>query len=112
MWLVDPKLLCRQHLLGEHLEIHMFVGILRCRSISIKGYLDGGLLQMDKLFDRHEELAIEMKRRGYNHKSPLDKKEVENLIRLWSSNGFVNVEENLKELRKRCLECKMENSFT
>ena len=28
-WKVNPKLLCRQHLLGNHLEVHMFVGTLR-----------------------------------------------------------------------------------
>ena len=28
MWMIDPKLLCRKHLLGEHLEIHMFVGTI------------------------------------------------------------------------------------
>jgi hypothetical protein len=25
MWMVDPRIMCRNHLLGEHAEIHMFV---------------------------------------------------------------------------------------
>ena len=26
MWGVDPKQMCRQHLLGEHVELHMQAG--------------------------------------------------------------------------------------
>ena len=29
MWMVDPQIMCRQHLLGEHTEMHMFVGTLK-----------------------------------------------------------------------------------
>ncbi len=28
MWMVDTKKLCRQHLLAEHSEMHMFAGAL------------------------------------------------------------------------------------
>ena len=28
-WMVDPRLLCRKHLLGEHVENHMFIGTLK-----------------------------------------------------------------------------------
>jgi hypothetical protein len=28
-WLVDPKKMCRQHLLGEHCEHHMMLGSIR-----------------------------------------------------------------------------------
>jgi len=26
MWMLNPKALCRKHLMGEHVEIHMLVG--------------------------------------------------------------------------------------
>ena len=32
LWMIDPKLLCTQHLLGEHLEIH------KHRHVFIKHY--------------------------------------------------------------------------
>jgi hypothetical protein len=28
MWMVPPKVMCRKHLLGEHVEIHMLAGSL------------------------------------------------------------------------------------
>jgi len=66
MWMVNPKIMCRQHLLGEHVEIHMFVGTLS-RGKSVKGYLEKGLLEVHNLYWRHEELVEEMKRRGTVH---------------------------------------------
>ena len=47
MWNVNPKTLCRKHLLGEHLEIHMFVGSIN-KKISMKGYLEKGFLESSK----------------------------------------------------------------
>jgi hypothetical protein len=71
MWMVNPKHMCRQHLLGEHRECHNFFGTL-CRHISIKGYLDKGELDPRLLIERHDELVREMLRRGWNHYSPID----------------------------------------
>lgn len=73
MWMIDPKIMCRQHLLGEHVEIHMFIATMR-RGKSVKGYLQKGLLEVHNLYARHEELVEEMNRRGYNHNSKVDKK--------------------------------------
>ena len=97
-WLVNPRLMCRKHLLGEHVEHHMFVGTLN-KGISIKGYLEKGLLETHSLIKRHNELVKEMKKRGFNHNSPLPKFQK---VR----KGKINVSENLKELRKRCEECR------
>ena len=60
MWMVNPKIMCRQHLLGEHVEIHMFVGTLS-RGKSVKGYLEKGLLEAHNLYWRHEEPVEEIK---------------------------------------------------
>lgn len=38
MWKVNPKNMCRQHLLGEHVECHMFVGAI-LKGISLSGYI-------------------------------------------------------------------------
>lgn len=70
MWLVDPKIMCRQHLLGEHVEMHMFAGTIE-RKMSIAGYLENNLLEPKLIRTRHDRLAKEMERRGFNHNSPL-----------------------------------------
>lgn len=98
-WMVDPKCLCRQHLLGEHNECHSFIGCIK-KGTSLKGYISKGLVEVDKIQKRHDELAEEMIRRGYNHKSPLD---CCNL--LWEE-GCVDSEQNIEELKRRCPECR------
>jgi hypothetical protein len=98
MWMVDPKTLCRNHLLGEHVECHMFVGTLN-KGASIKGYIDKGLLEIHNLKRRHSSLVSEMKRRGFLHNSPLPK--YKNKKR-----GRINIIENLDCLSERCSKCR------
>ena len=100
MWMVDPRILCRQHLLGEHVEIHMFIGAFN-REKSVEGYLQKGLLEVHNLASRHNELVEEMKRRGYQHHSEVEEK--------WNHSsevGFIDRKRNLKELINRCSRCK------
>ena len=74
IWDIDPSKLCRQHLLGEHRELHAIWTILTQNK---KGYSKhpetkrwkGKLLA---LYKRHQKLVKEMKRRGYRHNSDLD----------------------------------------
>ena len=70
MWLCDTNILCDKHLLGEHVEMHMFLGTLK-KGIKVNGYLRNNLFEPSLLFTRHSELAIEMKERGFNHNSGL-----------------------------------------
>ena len=98
MWMVEPDLLCRKHLMGEHVELHMLVGSLN-KGKSVKGFVRDGLIEVHSARDRHEQLAVEMLRRGYNHKSPLP--EFDSFIA-----GSVNVSDNIEELKKRCTECR------
>jgi len=67
----------------------------------VKGYLEKGLLEVHNLYDRHEELVEEMKRRGYRHCSDVDEKQ-KSAERL----GVIDREKNLEELLKRCPRCK------
>lgn len=69
-WLVNPNVLCRKHLLGEHVECHMFLGTIK-KGSSLSGYISGGLVEVDKIVKRHRELADEMEARGYKHQSPM-----------------------------------------
>ena len=99
MWMVDPRIMCRQHLLGEHAEIHMFIGTIS-RGNSVKGYLEGGLLEVHSLYNRHDELVREMKRRNYRHNSEISKK--------WKQArmlGSIDRKNNLKQLINRCSTC-------
>jgi len=74
IWDLPPKILCRQHLLGEHRELHAIWSVL---TRNRKGYSRHpetlrwkGCLRA--LFRRHEALVVEMARRCYKHQSPLD----------------------------------------
>ena len=69
--MVSPRLMCRQHLLGEHLEIHMFIGSLK-RGISMDGFAKNNMIEPESLWARHDELVNEMIKRGYKHDSPLE----------------------------------------
>lgn len=70
MWMCNPLILCNNHLLGEHVEHHMFVGSIN-KKISMTGYIDNNLLEILSLFNRHDALVHELTRRHYIHKSPL-----------------------------------------
>ena len=48
MWMVDPKIMYRNHLLGEHAEMHLFVWNID-RQHSVRGYIAKGLLETHNL---------------------------------------------------------------
>lgn len=75
IWDLPPKILCSKHLLGEHLELHCIWTIL---TEGRKGYSHHPETlrwkgKLKALYKRHDELVKEMKSRGYNHKSNLNK---------------------------------------
>jgi len=97
MWMVPPRKMCRKHLLGEHVEIHMAVATLRLGK-SVAGFLEKGLLELSNLRSRHDELVAEMLRRGYRHNSPLGRVPRR-------TEGKVNRRANSRELARRCPDC-------
>ena len=102
MWMVDPVILCRKHLLGEHVEHHMFIGTIN-KGVSIKGYLRDNLMEPAALRQRHDQLVEEMERRGYNHASPLAE---HSGVSLEDEAVRVDVGRSLAELLRRCPECR------
>jgi hypothetical protein len=107
MWMVDPRIMCRKHLLGEHLEIHMFASVIKEKK-QISGYIKGNLLEIQSLETRHKELAQEMVRRGYRHQTPLEfspDKEAQHLDPE-QRNKKIDPTESLRVLISRCNECK------
>lgn len=72
MWMINPSCMCQQHLLGEHVELHMTLGCLeKQRWKVIRGLVDKGCLELASLHARHDQLVMEMGLRGLSHKSPL-----------------------------------------
>jgi len=97
LWGVDPTKLCTQHLLGEHVETHMFAGCL-IRNKNLSGYVNTGLVDLSMLKTRHDILAEELLRRGYNHNSQYPTIELPSL-------GYIDIVANEAELRRRCRKC-------
>ena len=97
-WNVNPEFLCTKHLLGEHVESHMYVGCIK-KGTSLKGYIDKGLVEVHHIKSRHDELVKEMIKRGMNHKTPIEEFTCQDA-------GLVNSEQNINELRRRCEKCR------
>lgn len=76
IWDFPPKYLCRQHLLAEHRELHAIWNILTKGKIGYSHHPEVLRWQgkLKALYLRHQKLVLEMKKRGYRHQSPLDKK--------------------------------------
>jgi len=99
MWMVDPKIMCKNHLLGEHNEIH------KHRHSFVKKYnLSGrkGQIEPASMKARHDELAKEMLLRGWNHNSEYSQPDTSHLPK----DFIVDVKESLKLLINRCPKCK------
>ena len=74
IWDLEPTILCRKHLLGEHNELHI---IWNCITQNKKGWSNHPetkrwVGKLKALYLRHDKLVEEMKTRGFNHKSDLD----------------------------------------
>jgi hypothetical protein len=95
--MVDPGYMCDRHLLGEHVECHMFAGCID-KHKSLLGYVNNNLFKAASLTARHNRLAREMKSRGFSHRSPLSKYTGESTP--------VNVQRSLDDLINRCERCR------
>ena len=74
IWDVPPRDLCRNHLLGEHRELHGLWNILTRGLTGYRSHPETRRWEgkLAALYRRHEALVTEMSRRGYDHHSPLD----------------------------------------
>lgn len=71
MWMVNPKIMCKNHILGEHKEIHQLIGSLK-RNFGVSGYVKNNCIEITSIVKRHDDIVNEMARRGYNHYSPIN----------------------------------------
>jgi len=75
IWDISPEKLCRQHLLGEHRELHAIWVVL---TKGKKGYSRHPEVlrwkgKLKALYLRHAKLVREFSERGYKHHSVLKK---------------------------------------
>jgi hypothetical protein len=106
MWMIDPAILCRKHLLGEHGEIHKHIPSFR-KGHKIDGRFEPVVqIQLNAIEDRHHDLQIEMLNRGYNHNSPLV--DLPDFEATYPQHYEKEVDENIsiKDLAERCPECR------
>jgi hypothetical protein len=104
MWMLNPVLLCRRHLLGEHGELHKFLPCWRKRQ-GIANRIAGNAIEPGNYQARHDVLAAEMLRRGYRHETPCEQPDFGYLPES-QRNAVVNIEASLAELTRRCPECR------
>lgn len=104
--MIDPKLLCNKHLLGEHGEIHKHK-----HNFEKKHKIDGRLnpivqIEPNSMKVRHDELCKEMEFRKMNHNSPYD---MPDLNYLSDEHRYAKVDLNISivDLCNRCDECNL-----
>ena len=107
IWDIAPGKLCRNHLLGEHRELHALWVILTQNK---RGYANHPETmrwrgKLKALYRRHDLLVEEMKRRGYSHNSPLQKGLAWGKAR---QDEYVNTPgEQVRILRQRGCDCRV-----
>lgn len=102
--MVDPRIMCRQHILGEHLELHMLAGHL-AHERRIGGYVEINAVEPKSIGIRHDVLVAEFRRRGYAHNVPLTIPSLDYLLEE-HKNAKVDQVLALRELLRRCYKCR------
>lgn len=109
MWMISPKILCTNHLLGEHSEIH------KHRHVFVKGWkitkrveVDNVQIEPRSMKIRHDELVEEMLKRWpkeNGHKSVYEQPDL-SLYSEYEQNVVVDTKQSLEDLLNRCDKCK------
>ncbi|ATU07747.1 pyrimidine dimer DNA glycosylase/endonuclease V [Methanohalophilus portucalensis] len=107
IWDLPPSELCRQHLLGEHRELHALWSIITKNKKAYSNHPETLRWKgkLHALYLRHETLVSEMQKRGYNHNSPLDP-----LLATGESRQDIlitSIDEQKDALRKKGCNCKI-----
>jgi Pyrimidine dimer DNA glycosylase len=102
--MIDPKLLCNKHLIGEHGEIHKHWHVFVKQYRINKRISPIVQIEPQSMQDRHDALADEMLRRGMNHKSPYIQPDISYLPE-HQRYAHVDMQYNLRDLMNRCCAC-------
>jgi hypothetical protein len=106
MWMINPKMLCRQHLLGEHGELHKWLPWFE-KGRKVHGrFYPVVQIQFNGYKERHDLLALELLLRGWNHGSPI--KKVPDFKTMYPEyyNLKVDKEISISTLMDRCDKCR------
>lgn len=105
MWMINPAYPCRRHLTGEHGEIHKFLNSFE-KKYKINGRIHPVVqIEPAAMLARHDELSIEMERRGGNHRSPYTLPDLSYLPND-QRNAKADIRYNIVDLCKRCADCR------
>lgn len=103
MWMCNPLILCKDHILGEHLELHMLEGSIK-KNKNLGRFLTDKLVDPSQIQARHDILVQEFARRGYpsglDHKTPLH---ADGLI---LQDNPIDTDKSLQDLLSRCEKCR------
>ncbi len=107
IWDISVQRLCRQHLLGEHRELHALWSIITNGKIGYSHHPETvrWVGKLKALYARHTALVDEMKRRGYRHFSDLDRRKATGMKR---QSAFVDTPgQQVMILRRKKCACKV-----
>ena len=108
VWDLPVDGLCRNHLLAEHRELHAIWSVIVNRK---KGYSRHPEVlrwhgKLGALYLRHEAQKAEMLRRGYSHRSPLDRSQIPRRHGGWVQRTLVDpVSVQARKIRDKRCEC-------
>lgn len=101
MWMIDPTLLCKQHILGEHHEIHKHRYSFE-HEHSFEGYLrDTVTVEPLAMKERHDQLVDYLD----NHDSPYSMPDLSYMPE-WHRQAEVDQLESIVTLIIRCEDCR------
>ena len=106
MWMIDPKQLCDQHLLGEHGELHKFLPSFH-KQYSVTNRVSPVVqIELGSYQERHDELAAEMVKRNMNHNSPLPPLPDFSYLPQEHYEAKVDRETSIVDWKNRCEKCR------
>lgn len=104
MWMVDPQILCKQHLMGEYREHFAIAGSMRLKR-NIFGYIRNNLIEPKSIQQRYNSLRSEMISRGYKPVKEFISPDISYLPKQ-VQNYKVDADSALVDLLSRCTDCK------
>lgn len=110
--MIDPELMCMQHIVGEHRELHALIGSLERTKPKYENHekhqknlttlAKNGLIELKSLKKRHNQLVKHMK----NHNSPIEKIPTTKHLPKKVKEVKVDIEKSKKDLIDRPESCK------
>lgn len=106
MWMIDPRLLCNKHLIGEHGEIHKHL-----HNFIKKHKIDGRIypivqIEPSSMEKRHNELEKEMEIRfNKKYNSPYKQPDI-SYLPIKQQKAIVDIKQSIQDLYNRCENCK------